>query len=123
LIGDINSENLSRLFSALGNKEIFGISTSGSSITVFARIEDSKRMSRKLHDLGCFKAVSSRGHVGIAKLLNPEFIDSPGWVAKISGSLADKGINILEITTSKASISVFVDEKRLDEALQVLSGL
>jgi aspartate kinase len=123
LIGDINSENLSRLFSALGNKEIFGISTGGSSITVFARIEDSKRMSRKLHDLGCFKAVSSRGHVGIAKLLNPEFIDSPGWVAKISGSLADKGINILEITTSKASISVFVDEKRLDEALQVLSGL
>ncbi len=123
LIGDINSENLSRLFSTLGNKRIFGISTGGNSITVFAKVENSKLMSKKLHDLKCFKAVSSRGHVGVAKLLNPEFIDSPGWVAKISGSLADKEINILEITTSKASISVFVDEMRLDETLHVLSGL
>jgi aspartokinase len=61
--------------------------------------------------------------VGVVKLLNPEFIDSPGWVAKISGVLADKGINILEITTSKAAISVFVDEKKLDEALAVLGDL
>jgi len=123
LIGDVNSENLSRLFSTLGNKEIFGISTGGSSVTVFAKVEDSKRMIRQLHGLGCFKAVSSRGRVGVVKLLNPEFIDSPGWVAKISGVLADKGINILEITTSKAAISVFVDEKKLDEALAVLGGL
>jgi aspartate kinase len=123
LIGDINSENLSRLFSTLGNKEIFGISTGGSSVTVFAKVENSKRVIKQLHGLGCFKAVSSRGHVGVVKLLNPEFIDSPGWVAKISGFLADKGINILEITTSKAAISVFVDEKKLDEALAVLGGL
>ena len=123
LIGDINSEKLSVLFSTLGNKEIFGISTGGSSVTVFAKVEDSRRMVRQLHGLGCFKAVSSRGCVGVVKLLNPEFIDSPGWVAKISCVLADKGINILEITTSKAAISVFVDEKKLDEALAVLGDL
>lgn len=123
LIGDINSENLSRLFSTLGNKEIFGISTGGSSVTVFARFEDSKHTVRQLHALGCFKAVSSYEHVGVAKLLNPEFIDSPGWVAQISGVLADKGINILEITTSKATISVFVDEKKLGEAVVVLGDL
>jgi aspartate kinase len=123
LIGDINSENLSRLFSTLGNKEIFGISTGGSSVTVFAKVEDSKRMVRHLHDLECFKAVSSRERVGVVKLLNPDFIDSPGWVARISGVLADKGINILEITTSKAAISVFVDENKLNEALAVLGAL
>jgi aspartate kinase len=123
LIGDINSENLSRLFSTLGNKEILGISTGGSSVTVFAKVENSKRMVRQLHDLGCFKAVSSRERVGVVKLLNPDFIDSPGWVARISGVLADKGINILEITTSKAAISVFVDENKLNEALAVLGAL
>jgi aspartokinase len=114
---------LSRLFSTLGNKEIFGISTGGSSFTVFAKVEDSKRMVRHLHDLECFKAVSSRERVGVVKLLNPDFIDSPGWVARISGVLADKGINILEITTSKAAISVFVDENKLNEALAVLGAL
>ncbi len=123
LIGVINSNNLSELFSTLGNSEILGISTGGSSVTVFAQVHDSKRITRKLHALECFKAVSSRGYVGVVKMLNPEFIDSPGWIAKISGSLADKDINILEMTTSKASISVFVDERRLDEALLVLRAL
>ena len=123
LVGDITSENLSRLFSTLRNKEIFGISTGGSSVTVFAKVEDSKHIVRQLHALGCFKAVSSHEHVGVIKLLNPEFIDSPGWVATISGVLADKGINILEITTSKATISVFVDEKKLGEAIAVLGDL
>jgi len=123
LIGNMNTENLSRLFSALGNHEIFGVSTGGNSITVFAKVGASKRMVRQLHDLGCFKAVSSREGVGVVKLLNPDFIDSPGWIARISRALAEKGINILEMTTSKAAINVFLDEKRLNEALAVLGDL
>jgi len=122
LVGNVNSENLRSLFSSLENGEIFGISTGKSSITVFTKLEDSKRAVRRLHDLGCFKAVSSLENVGDVELVNPAFIDSPGWVAKISNALASESINILEITTSKATINVFVDEKRLDEALKVLGN-
>jgi aspartate kinase len=123
LIGTINPQNLSRLFSALGGNEIFGISTGESSVTVFLKAKNSKYVIRQLHDLRCFKAVSSREKVSVVKLLNPDFIDSPGWVAKISGSLAKKGINILEVTTSRAAINVFLDESSLEEALTVLTDL
>jgi aspartate kinase len=123
LIGDINSENLGRLFSALGKGEIFGVSTGGSSLSVFIKVEVSSDVVRCLHDLGCFKAVSSRESVSAIELVNPDFIDSPGWIAKISRLLAIKGINIIEMTTSKAAINVFVDEKRLDETLKAIRDL
>jgi len=54
------------------------------------------------------------------ELTHPIFIDSPGWVAKVTGALASKEINIIEITTSKASINIFVDESRLDEAIKAV---
>ncbi len=123
VIGEIDFKSLSRLFSGLEDGEIFGVSTGGNSVTVFAKIEPSEPMVRRLHDLGCFKAVSSREDVGVVELLNPDFIDSPGWIAKISGALADRGINILEVTTSRAAINVFVDEQGLDEVGKVLTDL
>jgi len=123
LIGRINSENLSKLFSALGDSPIFGVSTGGVSVTVFTRLKDTSEMIKRLHHLSCFKAVTSREGVGVVELINPAFVDSPGWIAKISGVLSSKGINILEITTSKATINVFIDEKRIDEALAVMGDL
>jgi aspartate kinase len=117
LIGEISSENLGRLFSALGKRKIFGVSTGGTSLSVFTKVGASSNVVSCLHDLGCFKAVSSRENVGAIELVNPDFIDSPGWIAKISRALTNKGINIIEMTTSKATINVFVDEKELDEAL------
>jgi len=123
LIGDITSENLSRLFSTIGKREIFGISTGGNSLSVFMKVKTPSDVVRRLHNLGCFKAISSRDSVSVMELVNPDFIDSPGYIAKISRLLADKGINIIEMTTSKAAINIFVDEKRLDEALKAISDL
>lgn len=123
VIGEINPKNLSRLFLELENGKIFGVCTGRGSITVFAEVKNSKKIVRHLHDLGCFKAVSSQKNVGIIELLNPDFIDSPGWVAKISGALAHKGINILEVTTSKSTINLFIDGSALDEALDVLRDI
>jgi aspartokinase len=57
------------------------------------------------------------------ELTHPVFIDSPGWVAKVSGALASGDINILEITTSKASINIFIDESRLDDAIKSLRDI
>ncbi|MFW6117292.1 MAG: aspartate kinase [Thermoproteota archaeon] len=120
VIGDINSKNLSKLFLKLGNGKIFGVCTGRESVTVFAKIENPKEIVRRLHDLNCFKAVSSQKNVGIIELMNPDFIDSPGWMAEISSALAQKGINILEVTTSKSTINLFIDGQTLDEAFKVL---
>jgi len=57
------------------------------------------------------------------EVTHPVFIDSPGWVAKISSALASKNINIIEVTTSKATINVFIDEKKLKHAFAAIGDI
>ena len=116
VVGDINPKNLSLLMSKVGDSPIYGISTGRRSLTVFLKAEDAKSLLREIHDLGVFKAVSSRERVGMIELSHPDFIDSPGWVAKISAALASRGINIIEVTSSKSAISIFIDENMIEEA-------
>jgi len=120
LVCEINSKNMASFFSALGDRPIYGISTGTGSITVFTSSEDADELLNNLHSSGVFKAVSCRNNVSMIELTHPVFIDSPGWVAKVTGALASKEINIIEITTSKASINIFVDESRLDEAIKAV---
>ncbi|MEM2994864.1 MAG: aspartate kinase [Candidatus Bathyarchaeia archaeon] len=123
LVGEIKPDGLSKAFSVLGGKEICGISTGRKSVTIFTKVEDKKRIVQQMCDLECFKAVSLREGVGVIEAVNPDFIDSPGWVAKISGTLAEKNINILEVTTSKSTINIFLDEKDLEKALETIKAL
>jgi aspartate kinase len=120
LVCEINSRSMGVLFSTLGERPIHGISSGGGSITVFTSSEDAAELLNDLHSSGVFKAVSCRNNVSMIELTHPVFIDSPGWVAKITGVLASEEINIIEITTSKASINIFVDESRLDEAIKAV---
>jgi aspartokinase len=50
------------------------------------------------------------------------FIDSPGGVAMISNALSQDSINIIEITTSKATINVFIEEKQLKCAKEAIEN-
>jgi len=50
------------------------------------------------------------------QISHPEFVDSPGGVAAISNALSREGINIIEVTTSKATINVFIEESQLNRA-------
>jgi aspartate kinase len=120
LVCEINSKNMGLFFSALGDRPIYGISTGAGSVTVFTSSKDAEKLLNSLHSSGVFKAVSCRNNVSMIKLMHPIFIDSPGWVAKVTGALASKEINIIEITTSKASINIFIDESRLDEAIRAV---
>ncbi|MCS7120209.1 MAG: aspartate kinase [Nitrososphaerota archaeon] len=120
LVCDIIPERIGRIFQALGNRSIYGISTGRGTITIFTSSEDSKELLNRLHELGVSKALSSREKVALLELTSPVFIDSPGWIAKISASLAAKDINIIEMTTSKATINVFIDESRISEAAEVV---
>ncbi|MGQ9623887.1 MAG: aspartate kinase [Candidatus Bathycorpusculaceae bacterium] len=122
LVGEISSENLSKVFANLRGEEIFGISTGRRSITLFAKIKNPKQAVQQICSLQCFKAASLREGVGAIEAINPDFIDSPGWVAKISSALASGGINIIEVTTGKATINVFIDEKDLKEAKKAIQS-
>ena len=120
IICDIEPANVSRIISSFGKKPIYGISTGKSSLTVFTSSEDPKALVNELHNLDVCKALSLRANIGLVELTHPSFVDSPGSVAKVSGALASKNINIIEVTSSKATISIFVDEKVIDDALKVV---
>ncbi len=119
-VGEIDSEKLSELFSTLRGETIRGVSTGKRSVTVFVNLRDVKETVNRLHSLGCFKAVSFRDEVGMIEVTHPVFIDSPGWVAKITNMLASKGINLIEVTTSKATINLFIEGKFLKDAVKAV---
>ncbi|MEM2029695.1 MAG: ACT domain-containing protein, partial [Candidatus Bathyarchaeia archaeon] len=120
LICDIAPETLSQIFATLAGNEIFGVSTGRKSITVFVTTQNLKDLMNKLHGLSVIKALSCLTNVGLIEVSHPVFVDSPGWVAKIAGALASKGINIIEITTSKSTISIFIEEAKIKEAINVV---
>jgi len=117
---NIEPENMSKLFASLGSSPIYGISTGKGSVTVFTSSEEPNELVNRLHDLNLSKALSCRGNIGLIEVTHPVFIDSPGWVAKVSGALASRKINIIEITTSKATINIFIDESKIEDAVKIV---
>lgn len=120
IVCEMNPKGIGAILSALGNRPVYGISTGRNSLTVFTSLGGEERLLKRLHRLGVCKALSCRGGIGLLEVTHPSFIDSPGWVAKVSGALTSKGINIIEITTSKATINVFIDESNLEEAVKAV---
>lgn len=123
LVGELNAANLVKAMTAFANKKIAGLSTGRNSVTVFAEIKDKKALLSQLCKKSDFKGISLKEKIGAIEVLSPEFIESPGWVAKISGVLAEKGINIVEISSSKATIAIFLEEKDLEKALEAIKAL
>lgn len=122
IVGDINPVSLSKALQFFDGRKIFGMGTSRNSITIFVEVKNPSLVVNKICRLNYFKAVSLKDKVSAIELVNPKFVDSPGWVAKVSGALADKGINILEVITNKASITVFVDEDKMADALAAIKS-
>lgn len=122
LVGEINPVNLSRTLQVFDGRKIFGMGTSRNSITIFVEVRNPERVLNRICRLNYFKAVSLKDKVGAIELVSPNFVDSPGWVAKISGALAEKSINILEVITNKASITIFVDEDKMEQALNAVEA-
>jgi aspartate kinase len=104
VICEVNSENLGR------------------SITVFISNDNIKQLLNELHQIQSFKAISHKAHVSLIQINHPMFIDSPGGVAMISNALSQDSINIIEITTSKATINVFIEEKQLKCAKEAIEN-
>ena len=120
VVCDIKPKAVSEILAAFEDRRVYGISTGKVSLTVFTSSENLDDLLRRLHSLSVCKALSCKSNVGLVELTHPIFVDSPGWIAKISDALALKGINIIEITTSKSTINIFIDESRIEDAIKVV---
>ena len=120
VICEVNSDNLREVFTALGDKLVYGVSSGKQSITIFTTDGDVTSVMNRLHDIEGSKAISHREKVAMLQISHPAFIDSPGGVARISNALSQASINILEVTTSKATINVFIEEEQLKNAKEAI---
>ncbi len=123
VVCEVSTDNLSKILSVLGEKPMYGVSSGKRSITVFTSNGNVNSVVKDLHGISGFKAVSHREKVALLQVSHPVFIDSPGGVAKISSALYEAGINIIEVTTSKATINVFIEETQLKKAMEAISNV
>jgi aspartate kinase len=121
VVCEVNAENLQRIFAVLSGKPIYGVSSGRRSLTLFTTDGNVRGILNKLHSTEGFKAISHRENVASLQVSHPTFVDSPGGVAKISTALSQNGINILEVTTSKATINVFIEENQLKKATEAIN--
>ena len=120
LVCNIESDVISSIIAAFKDRPLYGISTGRVSLTVFTSSENLDALLKDLHNLGVCKALSCRSNVGLIELTHPAFVDSPGWIAKISEALASEKINIIEVTTSKSTINIFIDESKIEDAIKAV---
>jgi aspartate kinase len=122
VICEVNTKNLGLLFQVVKSKLVYGVSSGRRSITVFISEENIKKVLNDLHKTKSFKAISHKKDVSLIQINHPMFIDSPGGVAMVSSALSKASINIIEITTSKATINVFIEEKQLKCAKEAIEN-
>jgi len=123
VVCEVNAENLREVFSALHRNPLYGVSSGRKSITVFTSDGNVNEVINKLHSVKGFKAISHRENVAMLQISHPVFIASPGGVARISSALSQEGINIIEVTTSKATINVFIEENQLKRAMEAINDV
>jgi len=123
VICEVNTDNLTKLFQVFKSDLVYGVSSGSRSITVFISKNDTKKILNELHKIRSFKAISHKENISLLQISHPTFIDSPGGVSLISSTLSRASINILEITTSKATINVFIEEKQLKSAKEAIENV
>jgi aspartate kinase len=120
IICEGSSDKLRDVFAALDKKLVYGVSSGKQSITIFTTNGDIDAIINRLHALVGIKAISHREKVAMLQVTHSSFVDSPGGVARITSALSAAEINILEVTTSKATINVFIEENQLKNAKEAI---
>ena len=92
---------------------ILNISTGSWSITFFVDYGDSESAVRALHDSvvlkGGARAVTKGDRCAMITLAGRELIQTPGVVAAALAPLGENRVNVIEVSTSKAEITIFVN--------------
>lgn len=120
ILCEVNAENLQHIFGVLSGKPIYGISSGKRSLTLFTTDGNVGEVVKRLHAIKGLKAISHLEKVAMLQVSHPAFVDSPGGVAQIGMALSQSGINIIEVTTSKTTINVFIEENQLQKATEAI---
>lgn len=123
IVCEVNAQNIREVFSVLSNKPVYGVSSGRKSVTIFTTDGNVTQILNQLHNIRDFKAVSHRENVAMIQISDTDFIDSPGGIAKIANVLSQAGINIIEVTTSKATINVFIEENEIKRAKEAIENV
>ncbi len=120
---------LAKTSEILGKEEIniWGVTVAPDSMSYFVDedyIEDATKLLHEfvLKDRRIASVTSSKG-IGMTYVTSPDFLEEPGSLGKITGAIAEAGLNIKEVTTSKSQIMVFVEYKDLDAVYEIMSLL
>lgn len=110
---------------------IFGVSIGPRSFSIYVAEHDTKKALHLLHKtlIGgkLMKSVTSEGGLAMITAESEKFIYTPGVIAKLTEPLAKARVNIVEILSSRASISFFVSWDDRNSALvlfrQAMKGM
>jgi aspartate kinase len=103
---------------------IFGVSIGPRSFSLYVDRAKATRALRLLHDVvkmnKSMRSVTSESDIAMIIAESEKFIETPGIVEKLTGSLAREKINIIEIFSSRASITFFINWSDSKRALKLL---
>jgi aspartate kinase len=102
---------------------IFGVSIGPRSFSLYVAEEDTRKALRILHRIvvrnRSMKSVTSEGGLAMIIAESERFIYTPGVIARLTEPLAKEKINIIEILSSRTSISFFVNWDEREQALRL----
>jgi len=103
---------------------IFGVSIGPRSFSLYVDREKATRALRLLHEVvkrhELMKSVTSEEDIAMVIAESEKFIETPGIIARLTEPLAKKRINIIEIFSSRASITFFINWADSRRALKLL---
>lgn len=103
---------------------IFGVSIGPRTFSLYVSERDEQRALELLHKVvkghRLMKSVTSESNIALIVAESKRFIDTPGMIAALTGPLAKEGINIVEILSSRSSISFFVNWEDRERALELV---
>ncbi|MEM2282879.1 MAG: aspartate kinase [Candidatus Hadarchaeales archaeon] len=103
---------------------IFGVSIGPRSFSIYVDEKQGEEAQRALHQVVLrekhMKSVTKTGRLALIVCESEKFIDTPGMIAKLTQPLAEKGINIVEMMTSRASISFLLDWEDRKRGVEIL---
>ena len=102
---------------------IFGVSIGPRSFSLYVAEDDTKKALQILHGIvvgnKSMKSVTSEGRLAMIIAESERFIYTPGVIARLTEPLARAKINIIEILSSRTSISFFVSWDERERALKL----
>jgi len=102
---------------------IFGVSIGPRSFSLYVRERDTERAIKLIHGVigksGLMKSVTAQKGLAMITAESGKFIYTPGVITKLTSPVGAAGINIVEILSSRASISFFVDWENRHKALKL----